>query len=137
MPFASTIGAGDCLGVPDVCKTPGPDGPESIPYSNAASLAMAHPATCSSKVFIVNQPAATIETVITMSSGDELGVDGGVVSDLVKGPCRFKIGSSVVMIEGNPAAYLGSTIGHNGVASANQPMGAQISPSQTVVIVSP
>jgi Domain of unknown function (DUF4150) len=137
MPFASTIGAGDCLAVPDVCKTPTPDGPQPLPYSNTATLAMADPRTCSSKVFIVNKQAATVHTVITLSSGDEPGVDGGVVSDLVKGPCRFKIGSSVVMIEGNPAAYLGSGIGHNGVASANQPVGAQISPSQTVVVVSP
>jgi len=137
MPFASTAGAGDCFAVPDVCDTPTPEGFQPIPYCNAASLAMANPETCSSKVFIVNKPAATIQTVITMSTGDEPGVGGGVVSDIVRGSCRFRIGSSVVMIEGNPAAYLGSTIGHNGVAAANQPMGSQISPSQTVVVVSP
>jgi hypothetical protein len=108
-----------------------------MPYRNEASLAQAHPQTCSGKVFIVNKPAATIHTVITRSTGNEAGVAGGVVSDLIRGPCRFKIGSTVVFIEGHPAAYEGSTIGHNGVSSANQPAGTQISPSQTVVTVSP
>jgi uncharacterized Zn-binding protein involved in type VI secretion len=102
-----------------------------------ASLAMADPGTCSTVVFIVNMPAATTETIIMMSEGDEAGAAGGVVSGLVSGPCQFKLGSSVVKIEGMPAVYMGSIIGHNGAASANMPMGAQIAPSQEIVQVSP
>jgi hypothetical protein len=131
------MGNGDCFAFPDVCKTPTPAGPVPIPYPNTASLAMANPGTCSTKVFIVNKPAATIRTIITMSSGDEPGAAGGVVSSLIKGPCQFKLGSTVVLIEGSPAVYLGSMIGHNGAPNANMPAGSQISPSQTIVVVSP
>jgi hypothetical protein len=131
------MGTGDCFAFPDVCKTPTPVGPVPMPYPNLASLAMANPGTCSMKVLIVNKPAATIQTIIMMSSGDEPGAAGGVVSGLIKGPCQFKLGSTVVLIEGNPAVYLGSMIGQNGSANSNMPAGAQISPSQTVVDVSP
>ena len=137
MPFASTMGEGMCMAAPDVCKTPSPVGPVPIPYPNIASLAMADPGTCSRKVFIVNMPAATVQTVIILSEGDEAGAAGGVVSGTVSGPCKFKLGSAVVKIEGNPAVYLGSTIGHNGNANANMPVGSQIAPSQTVVNISP
>jgi uncharacterized Zn-binding protein involved in type VI secretion len=47
------------------------------------------------------------------------------------------VGSSVVSIEGNPAAYMGSMTGHNGNSNANMPAGSQIAPSQAVVMVSP
>jgi hypothetical protein len=137
MSFASTMGMGDCFAFPDVCQTPTPVGPVPIPYPNLASLAMANPGTCSMKVLIVNKPAATIQTMIMLSNGDEAGAAGGVVSGLFIGPCQFKLGSSVVQIEGNPAVYLGSVIGQNGAANANMPVGSQISPSQTVVTVSP
>ena len=136
MPLASTMGSGTCTAsAPDVCKTPTPGGPQPLPYPNIAQLAMANPGTCAKKVFIVNKPAATTQTVITLSSGDEPGVAGGVVSNVNIGPMEFKVGSSVVSIEGNPAVYLGSTTAHNGNASGNVP-GSQTAPSQTTVTVS-
>jgi hypothetical protein len=137
MPFASTMGMGNCEATPDVCKTPTPAGPVPIPYPNMASLAMANPATCAETVFIVNKPAATMQTIITLSEGDEAGSAGGVISGTVSGPCQYKLGSAVVMIEGSEAVFMGSLVGHNGEGSDNMPMGAQISPSQTVVNVAP
>ncbi len=137
MPFASTMGSGVCTASgPDVCKTPTPGGPQPLPYPNIAQNAMANPGTCAKKVLIVNKPAATTQTVITLSSGDEPGVAGGVVSNVNIGPCEFKVGSGVVKIEGNPAVYLGSMTAHNGNASGNVP-GSQTAPSQAVVTVSP
>jgi uncharacterized Zn-binding protein involved in type VI secretion len=137
MPFASTFGTGMCEAMPDVCQTPTPVGPVPIPYPNVAELAMADPGTCATTVFIVNMPAATTLTIMTLSEGDEAGTAGGVVSGVFGGPCSFKLGSEVVMIEGSPAAFMGSTTAHNGVASANMPMGAQLVPSQAVVDVAP
>ena len=137
MPFATTMGAGMCMAMPDVCNTPSAAGPIPIPYPNIAQLAMANPGTCSVKVFIVNKPAATTQTVIMLSSGDEPGVAGGVISGVFIGPAQFKLGSTVVMIEGNPAVYMGGMVGQNGVSSANNPAGSQIVPSQVVVDVSP
>ena len=137
MSFASTWGEGISMAVPDVCKTPTPAGPIPIPYPNIAELAMANPGTCAETVFIVAMPAATIQTVIMLSEGDDAGAAGGVVSGVFIGPAQFKIGSSVVMIEGAPAAFMGSMVAHNGVANANMPAGAQIAPSQAVVTVMP
>ena len=137
MPFASTMGTGMCMGFPDVCLTPTPVGPVPIPYPNIAQLAMANPGTCAINVMIFNKPAATTMTMIMMSSGDEPGCNGGVMSGLFIGPAQFKLGSTVVMIQGAPAAYLGSLVGQNGVGSANVPAGVQVVPSQPIVQVAP
>jgi uncharacterized Zn-binding protein involved in type VI secretion len=137
MPFASTMGTGMCMAMPDVCNTPTPVGPVPIPYPNIANLAMANPGTCAMTVLIVNMPAATIQTIIMLSNGDEAGAAGGVVSGVFIGPAQFKLGSATVLIEGSPAAYMGGMVGQNGVASANMPAGSQIVPSQFVVDVAP
>ena len=89
MPFASTMGTGMCMAFPDVCKTSTPVGPVPIPYPNIAQLAMANPATCALTVLIFNKPAATTMTMIMLSSGDEAGCAGGVISSLFIGPARF------------------------------------------------
>lgn len=137
MPFASTMGTGTCTAFPDVCNTPTPAGPVPVPYPNIALLAMANPATCASSVLIYNKAAATTMTTMLLSSGDEPGCSGGVVSGSFIGPAQFKLGSKVVAIEGMPAAYQGSIVGQNGVGNANVPTGLQVVPSQGVVIVSP
>jgi uncharacterized Zn-binding protein involved in type VI secretion len=137
MSFASTWGEGVAFAMPDVCKTPSPAGPIPIPYPNTAELAMANPGTCAETVNIVGMPAATTETMIMLTDGDDAGAAGGVVSSMFIGPAQFKLGSSVVMIEGMPAAFMGSMVAHNGVANANMPAGAQIAPSQEMVTVSP
>ncbi|HYP62487.1 MAG TPA: hypothetical protein VEQ16_01290 [Acidocella sp.] len=53
------------------------------------------------------------------------------------GPCKFVLGSSVVLIAGQAAAFVGSTIGQNGVPSAKMPMAIQVMPSQENVRVAP
>ncbi|HQU03254.1 MAG TPA: DUF4150 domain-containing protein [Acidocella sp.] len=126
-----------CFAFPDVCNTPTPAGPIPIPYPNIASLMMANPETCSMKVFITAMPAATVETEILLSEGDDAGTAGGLISGVFSGPCKFTLGSAVVFIEGNPAVFMGSLIGQNGVSSANMPMGSQIAPSQVLVQVAP
>jgi uncharacterized Zn-binding protein involved in type VI secretion len=92
--------------------------------------------TASKTVFLVGKNAVTENSEIMMSSGDEAGSLGGVVSSMIKGPCKFKLGSSVVFIEGYAAAYCGSLIGHNG-NNNNAPLGTQVAPSQNKVFVSP
>ena len=81
-----------------------------------------------------DKSAATTKTVIMLSSGDEPGVTGGVVSNRNIGPCLFEVGSTSVNIEGKPAVYLGSTTGHNGQSNSNT-VGAQTVPSQVTVVV--
>ena len=108
-----------------------------VPYPNIAQLAMANPATCAPNVLIFNKPAATTMTMIMMSSGDEAGCNGGVMSGLFIGPAQFTLGSMIVSIVGAPAVYQGSMIGQNGVGSANMPAGVQVVPNQFMVMLAP
>jgi hypothetical protein len=134
---ATTKAAGQCVAFPDVCKTPTPAGPVPIPYPNIAMLPQGKGGTFSSKVKIDNQKTATVKSEIMMSTGDEPGTVGGVVSNRFKGPAKFKMGSSKVKVEGAKIVHLTSMIGQNGVSSANHPAGVQVAPSQAKVIVMP
>lgn len=135
---ASTNGDGQCFAFPDTCKTPTPGGPVPIPYPNIAMLTQASSGTLSSKVKIMGKKAATKNTEISMSSGDEAGnAGGGVVSNKFKGSAKFKQGSSKVKIEGHEAAYHDAMIGQNDASNNNMPPGHQVSPSQTKVTVMP
>lgn len=135
---ASTNGGGSCAvpGPVDACKTPSPAGPVPIPYPNLAQLSQAKGGTCSSKVLISNKRTVVHTTEISMSSGDEAGTVGGVVSSKFKGPCKFKKGSSKVLAEGKKVVYVTCMIGHNG-SNANMPAGTQVAPSQNKVTVQP
>ena len=131
----STKAAGQCVCFPDVCKTPTPAGPVPIPYPNIAMLAQGKGGTFSSKVKVENQKVATVKSEIAMSSGDEPGTVGGVVSNRFKGPAKFKMGSSKVLVEGAKVVHLTSMIVQNGVSNANHPAGVQVAPSQSKVTV--
>jgi hypothetical protein len=122
------------MAFPDTCKTPTPAGPVPMPYPNTAMLMQANPATCTLKVKIMNQPALTKQSVIPMTSGDEAGSAGGVISGEIKGPAQFKKGSIKVKFEGQPAAFQTCPMGHNGT-NANVPAGMHTAPSQTKVLV--
>lgn len=136
----------------DVCRTPvGPgtaaespgaeatDAEAVVPvaYVNTATLQQATLPTLAQKVFIVGKNAATTNTEIWMSTGDEAGTGGGVVSGSVAGPCRIKTGSGKVFVEGHGAAYLGVMVGHNNTANCNVPVGRQEHASQTKVFFGP
>ncbi|NUP07443.1 MAG: DUF4150 domain-containing protein [Polyangiaceae bacterium] len=133
-PVATKQG-GMAQAMPDTCKTPAPPAaPVPIPYPNVGQLMQANPGTCPKKVKILNQPPLTTQSVIPMSTGDEAGSAGGVVSGMFKGPVQFKKGSAKVKIEGQPVTFLTCTTGHNGT-NANAPVGTLVSPSQTKVLV--
>jgi hypothetical protein len=134
---ATTKAAGQCVAFPDVCKTPTPGGRVPIPYPNIAMLPQGKGGTFSSKVKIDNQKTGTVKSEIMMSTGDEPGTVGGVVSNRFKGPAKFKMGSSKVKVEGAKIVHLTSMIGQNGVSSANHPAGVQVAPSQAKVLVMP
>lgn len=133
---ATTNGGGQCFAFPDTCKTPAPPAPPvPVPYPNIGMPTDANPGTCSLKVLILNKQACTVMTQITRSSGDEAGVAGGVVSGMNLGPVSYLMGSTKVLVEGNPLVTQMSQTAHNG-ASANMPMGTQVAPSQVKVMAS-
>jgi hypothetical protein len=134
---ASTNGGGQCFIVPDVCKTPTPGGPVPTPYPNTAMNTQASGGTCCGKVKIVGKKTIVKGTEISMSSGDEAGTIGGVVSNRFKGPAKFRKGSSKVKAEGKEVCHLTSTSGQNGAGNSNVPPGVQVAPSQSKVLVMP
>ncbi len=123
-----------CQGPADVCKTPTPAGPVPTPYVNIAQLATT--VGFVPHVLVVMRNAVTQASTIAISSGDELGVGGGIISAMIMGPAKPRTVSSKVYFGGGKAVYHTSTWGQNG-SNANVPMGTQMTPSQTKVIISP
>lgn len=130
----STKAGGQCMtiGPLDVCKTPTPTGPIPIPYPNIAMVSNADASSCTSKVKIDGKKVLTRKSKIPMSTGDEAGSVGGVISNTIKGEVKYLRGSVKVKAEGDPVVFLTSNTAHNG-NNANAPVGLQVAPSQTKV----
>jgi len=96
---------------PDVCKTPTPAGPVPIPYPNIgkASDTSSGPTT----VKVDGQMPMTKDAKYMMSTGDEAGSIGGIMSNRIKGPCEFMMYSFDVKFEGKNACRLGDPLFHN------------------------
>lgn len=96
---------------PDVCKTPSPAGPVPIPYPNVGKAADTSG----------GPPSVTIDGSMPMvksaryavTSGDEAGSAGGVVSGVVAGEAEFSMYSFDVKLEGRNVCRLGDSLMHN------------------------
>ncbi len=132
----TTKSGGQCAAFPDVCKTPAPPAPNPvpIPYPNMAMLSNADGGSCASKVKISNKKVFTKKSEISSSTGDEAGVQKGLVSNKTRGTAKPKTKSSKVKVEGQGVVYQTCMFGQNG-NNANAPPGCQVSPSQTKVTV--
>lgn len=135
--FACTSmnGVAQAIAVTDVCKTPTPGGPVPMPYPNIAMLNMANPSTTVKNVVVLGMPACNVKTETTLSNGDEVGVNMGIVSNKIMGPCTFKTSSQKVKFGGKPAVHVTCQTGHNGKSNPNA-MGSVMVPSQSLVDVS-
>lgn len=132
---ASTKGGGNCFAIPDVCLTPAPPAPPiPVPYPNTGMVNQAK--KTSKKVKFSGKEVVKKDSEMSRSMGDEAGVNKGVMSGMNMSKVLYKKGSAKVKIQGQPCIHLTSMTGHNG-SNANMPAGAQISPSQTKVIISP
>jgi hypothetical protein len=130
---AATMGGGNAFALPDTCNTPSPTGMVPIPYPNMAMLNMANSGTCSMQVKIMNSAVITKNSIVPLTSGDEAGVGGGVVSGTFIGQAAFKLGVPTVKVEGNEIVNMLKPCAQNG-SNANA-QGVIISPSQTKVII--
>ena len=111
---ASTKAGGQCLGFPDVCKTPAPPAPfVPVPYPNMAMPNQGNPGTMTKKVKIGNMAAMQKGSEIPMSSGDEAGSIGGIISSCIKGKAEFMLYSFDVKLDGKNACRLGDPLFHN------------------------
>jgi len=123
--------------LPDVCLTPIPTPagpvPTPIPYPNIAMGPTALPPTACLKLLLSAGPAHNIMTTVPMSNGDNAGVNLGVASAMVMGPCRHMMGSTNILYGGVPATKMTSPTGQNGM-SLNVP-GLTLVPAQIKIIL--
>ena len=96
---------------PDVCKTPTPAGPIPIPYPNIAMSS--DTAKGSKKVKCDGNPVCLKDSNFKMSTGDEAGAAGGVVSGKIKGKAEFVNYSFDVKFEGKNVARAFDLMLHN------------------------
>jgi len=132
--FASTLEKGMCQVFPDTCKMPTPAGPVPIPYPNLVNCPTAQSSSCASKVLINGMKAFNKKTSYPTSQADEAGTLGGIVSSKIMGKVQYSAGSTSVYIQGPPAVRLNDPTAHNG-SPPNAPMGTQLVPSQTKVMI--
>jgi len=130
--FANCQLGGMDFGFPDVCLTPALV-PVPIPYPNMSMGMTANPATACKKVYLSCMPAHNLMTMGTISMGDNAGVNLGVASGTVMGPCKHLMGCVGVIYEGSPVTKMTSPTGQNGI-SLNAP-GLTLVPSQFKVMV--
>ncbi len=125
--FSCTFSVGMSLAVPDVCKLP----PFAIPtpFPNTAMNAMVIPTYFT--VLILGQPELNIGANHPISSGDEAGAMGGVVSGVFMGLSRPMLGSTVYFVGGMPGWRLTAPTVHNMMNTA----GCTTVPSQTIKLV--
>ncbi len=102
---------GMSIAFPDVCKTPTPAGPIPIPYPNIgmASDTSGGPTSVKADGQMVMVKGAKY----MMSTGDEAGSVGGVMSGVIKGECEFMMYSFDVKIDGKNACRMGDPLFHN------------------------
>src|SRR5262245_40488996 len=96
---------------PDVCKTPTPGGPVPIPYPN---IGMSSDTTGGpTSVTVDGQMPMVKGAKYAVTSGDEPGSVGGVVSGTFKGEAEFMQFSFDVKFEGKNVCRLGDPLFHN------------------------
>ena len=131
---ASTMSSGTCTNLaPDVCKVPTAAGPIPTPFPNISQCAMS--TGTATKVTFSQGPVIHKLSKMSMSSADEAGVAGGVVSNVNMNQVSYMLGSVKVTIEGQQCVYQTCSTGHNG-ASLNI-TGLQSVLSQANVTVCP
>jgi hypothetical protein len=97
---------------PDVCKTPAPPaGPIPIPYPNIGQASNASKGT--KKVKVDGQTAMVKGAKYSMTTGDEAGSVGGVISSKIKGEAEYMMYSFDVKMEGKNVCRLGDPLFHN------------------------
>lgn len=115
----------------DVCKLPQAAG--TVPFSNLALSLDA--ADCATTVRNDGVEVAHAGSIFARSCGDELGIDGGVISHTTQGPARFSNYSFDVRIQGKPVPRALDPMIHNldgaGIPNAASPAELQSTGQKT------
>ena len=122
---------GICTAFPDVCKTPSPAGPIPIAYANISQSS--DTSQGSTTVKMDGNPIMLQGSVFALSTGDEAGSIGGVVSNTIKGKAEFVLYSFDVMVDGKNVPRLGDIMLHNKLSSPNTPPFPEVQPPGVVI----
>lgn len=127
---ASNRGLGGELHFPDVCKAPAPPLPFiPLPLPNLSLNVLAAP--FSPNVYLTFLPALNMMSMCPVTTGDEPGILGGIISQVIKGMQRVTLGNPVVFVNFMPGKNLLCPSSGN---LMNAPLGATIIPSLTTVL---
>lgn len=127
---ASNRGVGMSLNFPDVCKTPAPPLPfVPLPYPDLGMNMQAAP--FSPFVQVGFMPATNMGTLKILTSGDEAGSMGGLITGLIKGPGKTTMGNPLILVSGLPGESLANPTSGN---MMNAPVGVQVVPSISTVL---
>lgn len=96
---------------PDVCKTPTPAGPVPLPYPNVGTAS--HTSGGPAAVTVDGQMPMVKGAKYTVTSGDEAGSAGGVLSGVIQGEAEFLLYSFDVKLEGRNACRMGDPLLQN------------------------
>ena len=96
---------------PDVCKTPSPAGPIPIPYPNIGKSSDTSGGP--KKVKTDGSMPMTKGAKYQVSTGNEAGTAGGIISSKTKGACEFLLYSFDIKFEGKNVCRLGDPLFHN------------------------
>ena len=96
---------------PDVCQTPTPAGPVPIPYPN---IGQSSDTSQGPKQVTVDGVMPMVKDAkYQMTTGDEAGSVGGVMSGVIKGEAEFMMYSFDVKFEGNNVCRMGDPMFQN------------------------
>jgi hypothetical protein len=110
--FAHKGSGGMSMVFPDVCNTPAPPAPPiPIPYPNIGKSSDTSGGT--TKVEADGNMVMVKGAKYMMSSGDEAGSVGGIMSGVIKQECEFLMYSFNVMLEGKNVCRMGDPLWHN------------------------
>lgn len=108
----TTKSSGICIAFPDICMTPVPlVGNVPIPYVNIGQLSDVK--DTSTNVKAGGKEVVVIESSIETTSGDEAGVNNGVVSGEITGELKFTSASSTVRVNGKGVVRMFDTTTQN------------------------
>lgn len=132
----ATNNDGVSMAYPDVCLIPAPPPGVGaagipIPYPNAA--VSGNGAKTTKKVKTTGKKVAVKKSEFSKASGDEAGVQKGLMASKNMDKSYFKIWSMDVKVEGRMVIRQFDMMSNNG-SNANMPAGMQVAPSQTKVI---
>jgi len=120
---------GVTIAFPDVCITPAAPSPVPIPYPNVALSS--DTAQGSKQVKCDGNPICLSDSNFKMSTGDETGSNGGVVSGTIKGKAEFILYSFDVKVEGKNVPRAMDLMLHN---NKNTPPAPLIQPPIIVIV---